>query len=35
MSNDDEPERLAKKTFLITMLGTALYVGAVFVFILR
>jgi hypothetical protein len=35
MQSGDDPNALSKKTFLITMIGVALYAGAVFVFILR
>lgn len=34
MHNVDEPTALAKKSFVITMIGVVLYVGAVFAFIL-
>jgi hypothetical protein len=34
MQAGDDPNAVAKKTFLITMIGVALYAGAVFVFIL-
>ncbi len=35
MHRDDEPNALARKSFLLTMLATVLYVGAVFAYVLR
>ncbi len=35
MHNGDDPIAVAKKTYVITMIGIVLYVGAVFAFILR
>ena len=32
--SDENPDEVAKKTFVYTMLGTAIYVGVVFAFIL-
>lgn len=34
MAKEDPPEAMAKKTFVITMLGAALFIGIVFAFIL-
>jgi len=34
MAENDSAERLAVRTFLITMIGLVLYVAAVFVFVL-
>jgi len=34
MAKEDPPETMAKKTFVITMMGAALFIGIVFAFIL-
>jgi hypothetical protein len=34
MASDDSPDQMAKKVFVVTMIGTVLYVGTVFIFIL-
>ncbi len=35
MADQDPANELAKKTFLLTMVGAAIYIGVVFAFILR
>lgn len=34
MAKEDPPEVMAKRTFVITMVGAALFIGIVFAFIL-
>lgn len=34
MAQEETPEQMAKKVFVITIVGAALFVGVVFVFIL-
>lgn len=34
MAKEESPETIAQKTFVVTMIGSALFIGVVFVFIL-
>lgn len=34
MAKEESPETIAKKTFVVTMVGAVLFIGVVFVFIL-
>lgn len=34
MAKEESPEVIAQKTFVVTMFGSALFIGVVFVFIL-
>ena len=34
MAKEESPETIAQKTFVVTMIGAALFIGTVFVFIL-
>lgn len=34
MAKEESPEIIARKTFVVTMIGSALFIGVVFTFIL-